>query len=102
MARLSKLSQAVALAFGMELRGEFKGDQRRETARRWTTADCVPESAGWVKQVAHLLDGSGRGGGCGGELETPAFGESVFHPPLLTNTPPGCLSFASLLLLLLP
>ncbi|KAK4121115.1 SPRY-domain-containing protein [Parathielavia appendiculata] len=60
-AGVSKLSQEL-LAYGMELRAEFKGDPRRETARRLDeifSLIAYPNPLK-VKEVAHLLDGSGR------------------------------------------
>lgn len=60
-AGLSKLSQE-ALAYGMELRAEFRTDPRRETARHLDeifSLIAYPNPLR-VKEVAHLLDGSGR------------------------------------------
>jgi hypothetical protein len=60
-AGLSKLSQE-ALAYGMELRAEFKSDPRRETARQLDeifSLIAYPNPLK-VKEVAHLLDGTGR------------------------------------------
>ncbi|KAK4104278.1 SPRY-domain-containing protein [Parathielavia hyrcaniae] len=60
-AGVSKLSQEL-LAYGMELRAEFKGDPRRETARQLDeifSLIAYPNPLK-VKEVAHLLDGSGR------------------------------------------
>lgn len=60
-AGLSKLSQEV-LAYGMELRAEFKADPRRETSKRLDeifSLIAYPNPL-MVKEVAHLLDGSGR------------------------------------------
>lgn len=60
-AGLSKLSQE-ALAYGMELRAEFKADSRRETSKRLDeifSLIAYPNPLR-VKEVAHLLDGSGR------------------------------------------
>jgi hypothetical protein len=61
VAGLSKLSQEV-LAYGMELRAEFKADPRRETSKRLDeifSLIAYPNPL-MVKEVAHLLDGSGR------------------------------------------
>ncbi|KAL2131100.1 hypothetical protein VTI74DRAFT_5552 [Chaetomium olivicolor] len=60
-AGLSKLSQD-ALAYGMELRAEFREDPRRETARQLDeifSLIAYPNPLK-VKEVAHLLDGRGR------------------------------------------
>lgn len=58
---LSKLSHE-ALVYGIELQAEFAGDTRRETT---TALDEVASLLAYrnplkVKEVAHLLDGSGR------------------------------------------
>ncbi|KAL2264727.1 hypothetical protein VTJ83DRAFT_7237 [Remersonia thermophila] len=58
---LSKLSQE-ALIYGMELRAEFSNDPRRETAKQLDEISSLiayPNPLK-VKEVAHLLDGSGR------------------------------------------
>ncbi|KAL1842029.1 hypothetical protein VTJ49DRAFT_6195 [Mycothermus thermophilus] len=60
-AGLSKLSQE-ALVYGMELRAEFSNDPRRETAKQLDEISSLiayPNPLK-VKEVAHLLDGSGR------------------------------------------
>jgi hypothetical protein len=85
MARLSKLSQD-ALAFGMELRGEFKGDQRRETARQLDeifSLIAYPNPLR-VKQVAHLLDGSGRVA-VAEELNSAILSESCLPSPFCSH-----------------
>ncbi|KAK4033739.1 hypothetical protein C8A01DRAFT_49718 [Parachaetomium inaequale] len=58
---LSKLSQE-ALVYGVELRAEFAADPRRETAKQLDEISSLfayPNPLK-VKEVAHLLDGSGR------------------------------------------
>ncbi|KAL2018836.1 hypothetical protein VTK56DRAFT_325 [Thermocarpiscus australiensis] len=60
-AGLSKLSQE-ALAYGMELRSEFAADPSRETSKHLDeifSLIAYPNPLK-VKEVAHLLDGSGR------------------------------------------
>lgn len=60
-AELSQLSQD-ALAFGMELRNEFKADPRRETSKQLDeifSLIAYPNPLK-VKEVAYLLDGAGR------------------------------------------
>ncbi|KAK0728469.1 hypothetical protein B0T26DRAFT_738802 [Lasiosphaeria miniovina] len=58
---VSKLSQD-ALAYGMELRAEFHADPRREISHRLEEifALIAYPNPLKVKEVAHLLDGSGR------------------------------------------
>jgi hypothetical protein len=60
-ARLSKLSRDV-LAYGMELRAEFNADPRQETAKHLDEifALIAYPNPLQVKEVAYLLDGSGR------------------------------------------
>jgi hypothetical protein len=60
-AGLSKLSQE-ALLYGVELQAEFAGDSRRETVKQLDDISSLfayPNPLK-VKEVAHLLDGSGR------------------------------------------
>jgi hypothetical protein len=84
-AGLSKLSQDV-LAYGMELRNEFSADQRQETARHLDEifALLAYPNPLKVKEVAYLLDASGRVA-VAEELNSAVLSESpnaIFHLPL--------------------